>query len=133
MADGVGALQAAEMIGGCPLRKAIGVSGRNVEGIENTQTVFEIRHRLRQLLIERCRKIPERTPQAMAPALLALMKVHSLQRFFNSLMGGETGPFVMPRIGTQLGLGQISLRLMEPVSRAIHASSVAEAHAEETN
>jgi hypothetical protein len=64
----------------------------------------------------------------MAPALLALMKMHSLQGFFNSLMGGETGPFVMPRIGTELGLSQISLRLMEPVSRAIHAPSVAEAH-----
>ena len=104
------------MIGGCAFRKAIGVSSRNVEGIENTQTVFQIRHRLRQLLIKRCRKIPKRTPQAMAPALLTLMKVHSLQRFFNSLMGGKAGPFVMPRIGTELGLSQISLRLMEPVS-----------------
>ena len=67
MADGVGALQAAEMIGGCPFWKAIGVSGRNVKSIKNTQTVFQIGHRLRQLLIERRRQIPERAPQAMAP------------------------------------------------------------------
>ena len=115
MADGVGALETAEVIGGCPFWKAIGVSGRNVQGIENTQTVFQIGHRLRQLLIERCRKIPERAPQAMTPALLALLKMRSLQRFFNSLMRSKTGPFMMTCIGTELGLGQISLCLMEPV------------------
>ena len=68
----------------------------------------------------------------MAPALLALVEVHSLKRFLNSLMRSKTGPFVMPRIGTELGLGQISLRLMEPVSRTIHAPSVTEAHADQT-
>ena len=120
------------MIAGCPFRKTIGVLGWDVEGIENTQAILQIRHRLGQLLIERRRKVTKGAPQAVAPALLALVEVHSLQRFLNSLMRSKTGPFVMPRIGTELGLGQISLRLMEPVSRTIHAPSVAEAHADQT-
>ena len=56
----------------------------------------------------------------MAPALLPLLKMQSLQRLFNVLMGGETGPLVVTRLRAEAGLGQISLGLMQPVCRTIH-------------
>ena len=56
----------------------------------------------------------------MAPHLLAEMQVQGLESFFSSLVAGKAGPFVVPSIGTELGLGQIGLGLMQPVKRAVH-------------
>ena len=56
----------------------------------------------------------------MAPALLTMLQVHGLQGFFNRLMTGKARPLVMSGLGTELGLSQISSRLMKPVLRAVH-------------
>ena len=56
----------------------------------------------------------------MAPHLLAEMQVQGLESFFSSLVAGKTGPLMVAPIGTELGLGQIGLGLMQPVKRAIH-------------
>ena len=56
----------------------------------------------------------------MAPALLTMVKVQSLQGFFHRLMGCETSPFMVPSFSTEAGLAQISLSLMQPVGRTIH-------------
>lgn len=58
----------------------------------------------------------------MPPALLPVVKVQSLQGFFHRLMGCETSPFMVPSFSAEKGLGQISLGLMQPVSRTIHLS-----------
>jgi len=42
MAEGVRALQAAEMIGGRTFWKAIGVTGRDIKRIQHPQPVFQI-------------------------------------------------------------------------------------------
>ena len=61
-------------------------------------------------------------PQAVAPALLPLLKMHGLQGLFNSLMGGKASPFVVTRLRAQDGLGQIRLGLMQPIRRTIHGA-----------
>jgi peptide/nickel transport system ATP-binding protein len=52
--------------------------------------------------------------------LLAELQVECLESFFSSLVAGKTGPFMVAPIGTELGLGQIGLGLMQPVKRAVH-------------
>ena len=49
MAEGVRALQAAEVIGGRTFRKAIGVSGGDIEGIQHPQPVLQIRDNVGKL------------------------------------------------------------------------------------
>jgi hypothetical protein len=48
MAESVCALQTAEVVGGGPIGKAIGIARGDVEGIEDAQPIFEIRHSLRK-------------------------------------------------------------------------------------
>jgi hypothetical protein len=52
--------------------------------------------------------------------VLAKVQVQGLESFFSSLVAGKTGPFMVAPIGTELGLGQIGLGLMQPVKRAVH-------------
>ena len=56
----------------------------------------------------------------MAPALLTVVEMQRFQSLLNSLMAGETRPLVVTCIRTELGLGQIRLGLMQPVSCSIH-------------
>ena len=79
MAEGVRALQAAEVIGGRTFRKAIGVSGGDIEGIQHPQPVLQIRDNVGQICRNSWRQLTERTAEAMAPALLSV-----LQRFIRS-------------------------------------------------
>ena len=51
----------------------------------------------------------------MAPALLAMAQVQRLEGLLHGLMAGETGPLMVAGTGTQLGLGQVGLGLMQPV------------------
>ncbi len=58
----------------------------------------------------------------MAPNLLAKMEVECLEGFFSGLVASKTGPFMVAPIGTELGLGQISFSLMQPIKRTVHIS-----------
>ena len=49
MADGVVALQTAEVDGRGPVRKAIRVTGRDVESIQDAQPILQIHHSLAKL------------------------------------------------------------------------------------
>ena len=118
MAEGVRALQAAEVIGGRTFRKAIGVSGGDIEGIQHPQPVLKIRDNVGQICRNSWWQLTEGTAESIAPALLTLLKMDGLQGFFNSLMTGEAGPLVMSCLSTELGLRQISGCLMKPVLRA---------------
>ena len=91
---------------------AIGTTRGDVKGIEHPQTVFQVRHRCRQLLHHRRRQLTEGAPQAVAPTLLPMLEMQCLQCLFNSLMGRKTGPFVVTGLSAETGLGQIRLRLM---------------------
>ena len=91
---------------------AIGTTRGDVKGIEHPQTVFQVRHRSRQLLNNSRRPLPIGPSQAVAPALLTLLEMHGLQGLFNGLMGRKTGPFVVTGLRAETGLGQIRLRLM---------------------
>jgi hypothetical protein len=44
MAQGVVALEPAEVVGGGSIGEAIGVAGGDVEGVEDPQAIVEIRH-----------------------------------------------------------------------------------------
>ena len=120
MAEGVRALQAAEVIGGRTFWKAIGVAGRDIEGIQHPQPVFQVRDSVGQICRNSRWQLTERTAEAMAPALLSLLQVDGLQGFFNRLMTGETGPLVVTGLGTELGLRQISGCLVKPVLGTVH-------------
>jgi hypothetical protein len=120
MAESVCALQTTEVISWGPIGKAIGTACGDVEGIEDAQPIFEIRHHRRQGGRSLGGQIPQRAPQAVAPYLLAKMQVQGLESFFRSLVAGKASPFMVAPIGTELGLGQIGLGLMQPVERAVN-------------
>ena len=122
MAESVCTLQTAEVICWSPIRKAIGIARGDVEGIEDAKPIFEIRHLRGKGSRSFGGQIPQRAPQAMAPNpnLLAEMQMQGLESFFRSLVAGKTGPFMVAPIGTELGLGQIGLGLMQPVERVVH-------------
>ena len=80
MAEGVRAMQAAEVIGGRTFWKAIGVTGRYLEGIQHPQPVFQIRDSVGQICrnsrwqLVVCRRAvrtraleASRTPEPLAP------------------------------------------------------------------
>ena len=58
----------------------------------------------------------------MSPTLLTMLQMQRFECFFHCLMGGKAGPFVMTSLRAEVGLGQIRLGLMQPVSRTIHLS-----------
>jgi len=92
MAEGVRALQAAEVIGGRTFRKAIGVSGGDIESIQHPQPVLQIGDNVGQICRYSWRQLTEGTAEAMAPALLTLLKMDGLQGLFKSLITGEASP-----------------------------------------
>ena len=112
------------MIGGSTFRKAIGVSGWDVEGIQNPKPIFQIIDGLGEPICEIRWQIPKRPPQSMAPTLLPLLQVESFQGLFNRLMGREACPFMVPSVRAELSLRQIGLRLMQPIPGTVHASIV---------
>ena len=110
------------MIGGCTLRKAIGIAGRDVESIQHPQPILQIGHVAGQRGSHPSRQVLEGASKAVAPDLLAMVQVQGLERFFCCLVTGKAGPFMVTCIGAELGLSQISLRLMQPVGRTVHGS-----------
>jgi len=56
----------------------------------------------------------------MPPALLTVTEMQGLEGLLGGLMAGETGPFVVARLGTELCLGQIGHGLMQPIGGAVH-------------
>ena len=46
--------------------------------------------------------------------------MQGLEGLLGGLMAGETGPFVVARLGTELCLGQIGHGLMQPIGGAVH-------------
>jgi len=73
------------MVGGSSIRKAIGVTGGDVEGIEDPQAIFQIGNSLAQCLPIRRGQIKEGPAKAMAPGLLTTLQMQSLERLFHSL------------------------------------------------
>jgi len=86
MGDGVRTLQATEVIGWRTFWKAIGIAGRDIQGIQHSKPVFQVRHSRRQRFGDEGRQIPKRATQAMPPTLLTVMEMQSLQGFFNRLV-----------------------------------------------
>ena len=115
MAEGVVALQAAEVIRWSTFRQAIGIAGGDVQGVEHPQPVLEIRNLSSQGLGHDGRQIAERSPKAVPPVLLTVAEVQGLQGLLHGLMTGEAGPLVVASVSAELGLGQVCLGLMEPV------------------
>jgi hypothetical protein len=115
MAEGVLALQAAEVVRGSTFRQAIGIAGGDVQGVEDPEAILQVLHLGGEGLGDGGRQIAEGTAEAMAPALLAMVKMQRLKGFFNSLMAGETSPLVMAGAGAELGLGQVGPGLMQPI------------------
>ena len=56
----------------------------------------------------------------MTPTLLTVMKMQGLEGLLGGLMAGETGPFMVGRLGTELSLGQIGQGLVQPIGGAVH-------------
>lgn len=125
MAEGVVALEPAEVIAWGPIRQAIGIAGRDVKRIQNPQAVFQIAYPLAQGLAHADGEIAAAPAQAMAPGLLAVVEVQSLQGFLHGLVAGKTGPLVVARCCAHLGQLEIGPGLMEPVGGAIHQAIVA--------
>jgi len=120
MAKGVVALQTTEMIGGGSVREAIRVAGGDVQRVEDSQTVLQIRNYGRQIRCHVFGQIAIGTAKPMTPHLLAQMQVQGLERLLHSLMGREAGPFVMARFCAQARLIQIGTCLMKLVGGAVH-------------
>lgn len=126
MTKGVVALQAAAVIGGSALRQAIGIAGGDVQGVEDPEAILQVWHLGGEGLGDGGRQIAERTAEAMAPALLAVVKMQGLQGFCHRLMAGETSPLVVAGAGAELGLGlgQVGQGLMQSIGGAIHGCSL---------
>jgi hypothetical protein len=124
MALGVVALEPAKMVGRGTVRQAIGVARRDIEGIQDAQTVLQITDAGRQLSGDGRRQIAPGAPEAVAPRLLAMAEVQTLQGLLHGLVAGEAGPFMVAGGGAHSGQLQIGLRLMQPVSGTIHPTIV---------
>ena len=124
MAECVVALQTAEVVGGGPIRKAIRITGWDVESIEDAKPILQIRHGLAEFSGSGGGQIAKGSTQPMAPDLLAEAEVKRLQGLLHRLMAGEAGPFVMTRPGSYQGLVQIGGRLVQPVSGTVHHAIV---------
>jgi antitoxin (DNA-binding transcriptional repressor) of toxin-antitoxin stability system len=83
------------MIGRGTVGQAIGVARWDVERIQDAQTILQIADAGRQGEGNGRRQIAPRTPDAVAPCLLALGKVQTLQGLLHPLVAGEAGPFVV--------------------------------------
>ena len=121
MAQGIVALEPAEVISRGPIGQAIGVAGGDVEGIEDPQAIFEIWHRFTQGGRHKGREIPQRPAQAMAPLLLPMMQVQAFESFLHGLMAGKASPFVVASGGAHPRQLQIGPGLMQPISGTVHA------------
>lgn len=94
------------------------------KGVEALQAILQVWHLGGEGLGDGGRQIAEGTTEAMAPALLAVVKMQGLQGFFRRLMAGETSPLVEAGTGAELGLSQVGLGLMQPIGGAIHGCSL---------
>jgi len=111
------------MISGSSIRKAIGVTRRDVHRIKNPQPIDEIGYRRLHPLLHGVRQVPEQTAQSVPPDLLTRREMEPLEGLLHRLVGRETGPFVVPMGRTQFSLGKILPGLVQPVSGAVgHAS-----------
>jgi len=84
------------------IRKAIGVSGGDVEGIKDPQAIFQIGNSLGQRQPIWRWQITEGAAEAMAPGLLTTLQMQSLERLFHRLMASKTGPFMVASLGADL-------------------------------
>ncbi len=79
MAERILALQAAEMIDGSTFLQAIGIAGGDVQGVEDPESILQIRHLGIQILGHSRRWIEEGTAEAMTPALLTVMQMQGFE------------------------------------------------------
>ena len=125
MAEGVLALEPAKMVGRGPIGQAIGVARRDVQGIKDAQAVLQIADAGRQLSGDGRRQIAPGAPEAVAPRLLAMAEVQTLQGLLHGLVASKAGPFMVAGGSAHSRQLQIGLRLMQPVGGTIHGAIVA--------
>ena len=83
------------MVGQGPVGQAIGVAGRDIQRIQDAQTVLQIADAGRQGGADGRRQITAGAPEAVAPSLLAMGQLRTLQGLLHRLMAGEAGPFMV--------------------------------------
>jgi hypothetical protein len=103
MTKGVLALQPAEMVGRGTVGQAIGVARRDVQRIQDAQAVLQIADAGRQGDGDGRWQIAPRTPEAVAPRLLAMGEVQTLQCLLHRLVAGEASPFMVAGGGADAG------------------------------
>ena len=112
------------MIGRGPIGQAIGIARRDVQRIQDAQTVLQIADAGRQSGEDNRRQIPAGAPEAVAPRLLAMAQVQTLQGLLHLLVASKAGPFMVAGGGADSGQGKIGLCLMQPVEAAVHRTIV---------
>ena len=114
MVDGLLALKLSKMFARRAFRVAVGVTGRDVEAVEEAQPILDFTWRCRVEPLRFWDGIPE-PRQGMPPPLLPNRQVESFQRLLRSLVSGETGPFMPRTVGRLPCLLQIPQGLVKPV------------------
>lgn len=89
----------------------VGISGRDIEGVENPTLFDEVARRRRAL-----RQIMEEDRNHMPPRLLLEMEVEGLHGFLRGLMGGKACPFVPLGALRVLRLREVTFSLREPIA-----------------
>ena len=110
-----------------PIGQAIGVARRDIQRIQDAQTVLQVADAGRQCGEDGRRQIAAGAPEAVTPRLLAMAQVQTLQGLLHRLVAGEAGPFMVAGGGADSGQLQVGLGLMQPVGGTIHAAIVAAA------
>jgi hypothetical protein len=108
MAEGVVALQPAEVVGRGPIGKTVRRAPRDVEPIRDAQAVFQIADACSQGCSDGRRQIAAGAPEAVPPRLLAMAQVQTLQGLVHRRVAGEAGPLMVAGRSAHSGLLQIS-------------------------
>ena len=91
------------MVGRGPIGQAIGVARRDLEGIQDAQTVLQIADAGRQLSGDGRRQIAPGASEAVAPRLLTMAQVQTFQGLLHRLVASKAGPFMVAGGGAHSG------------------------------
>ena len=108
-----------EVVGRFALFESVGVSSRNVTGIQQLRRIDKL-NRDREVA-----QASEHGRDRMTPHTDSSVHQQSLHRFLGGLLGGEAGPFPELVPDVQLGTAQIPLGLFVPVPIAVHGQILA--------
>jgi len=115
MGQSVRTLKVTEVITGSTVWKTIGMTGGDVQRIENPHAFHKLGHLGFHALLNSVRQIPKQPSQAVAPDLLVVLQMQTLECLLDSLVGCKAGPFMVSMGSTQLGLLKILMSLVQPV------------------